>query len=154
MEHPYSVHDRSTATHTVRRNYHTQVRPPQAIASPGTASIETDIALLMDLLMYGIDAALIALGLAGLVVPCCRAFHWTSSQERWLATYGSEPAGENFKCSITGRKAILPTLVRLTEDCQLPGGHRLRQAFSTLQNAEGVACRRNATILLIAYFGA
>jgi hypothetical protein len=64
--------------------------------------------------MYGIDAALIALGLAGSVVPCCRAFHWTSSQERWLATYGSEPAGENFKCSITGRKAILPTLVRLS----------------------------------------
>jgi uncharacterized protein YqgC (DUF456 family) len=69
MEHPYSDYDRSTATHTLRRNYHTRVRPPQAIASPGTGSIETDVALLMDLLMYGIAAALIALGLAGSVVP-------------------------------------------------------------------------------------
>jgi hypothetical protein len=75
MEHPYSEHDRSTATHTVRRNYHTRVRPPQAIASPGIASIETDVALLMDLLIYGIAAALIALGLADSVCPCCRAFH-------------------------------------------------------------------------------
>jgi len=67
MEHPYSDHDRSTAIDMVRRNYHTPVRPPQAIAAPCTASIETDIALLMDLLMYGIAAALIALGLAGSV---------------------------------------------------------------------------------------
>jgi hypothetical protein len=72
MEHPYSDHDRSTATHTVRRNYHIAVRPPQAIAAPCTASIEIDIALLMDLLMYGIAAALIAPGLAGSDVPSCR----------------------------------------------------------------------------------
>jgi hypothetical protein len=67
MEHPYSDYDRSPATHTVHRNYHTPVRPPQAIAAPGTAIIETAIALLM--LMYGTAVALIALGLAGSVVP-------------------------------------------------------------------------------------
>ncbi len=47
------------------------------------------------------------------------------------------PQYEKFKCSITGREAILPTLVRLTEDCRLPGGHSLKQTFSTLQTQRG-----------------
>jgi hypothetical protein len=47
------------------------------------------------------------------------------------------PQYEKFKCSITGREAILPTLVRLTEDCRLPGGHRLKQTFSILQTQKG-----------------
>jgi hypothetical protein len=85
MEHPYSDHARSTAIHTVRRNYHTPVRPPQAIAAPCTASIETDTALLMDLLMYGIAAALIALGLTGSVVPLLPGIPS-------LAASGSSPA--------------------------------------------------------------